>query len=57
MSSIIKKNEYYDEKILSLEFSNPKKKNALSLYMLDELITILSDLKYIRQFKYNDKVR
>ena len=50
MSSIIKKNQFNDEKILSLEFSNPKKKNALSLYMLDELITILSDLKYIKKF-------
>jgi len=50
MSSIIKKNQFNDEKILSLEFSNPKKNNALSLNMLDELINILSDLKYIKKF-------
>ena len=43
MLPIIKKNELNDGRILSLEFSNPKKKNALSLSMLDELIIILSD--------------
>ena len=50
MLSLIKKNELNDGRILSLEFSNPKKKNALSLSMLDELIIILSDLKYVNKF-------
>ena len=50
MLPIIKKNELNDGRILSLEFSNPKKKNALSLSMLDELIIILSNLKYINKF-------
>ena len=50
MLSLIKKNELNGGRILSVEFSNPKKKNALSLSMLDELIIILSDLKYLNKF-------
>ena len=50
MSSFIIKNQLNAGRILSLEFSNPKKKNALSLSMLDELIIILSDLKYVNKF-------
>ena len=50
MLSFIKKIECNAGRTLSLELSNPKKKNALSLNMLDELIIILSDLKYINKF-------
>ena len=50
MLSNIIKNELNDGKTLSIGFLNPKKKNALSLSMLDELIIIFSDLKYVNKF-------
>ncbi len=52
MNSGIKKYELKKKKILKIEFFNPKKNNAISLLMLDELIYLLDNKKYLNNFKF-----
>ena len=40
-----------DDKILSIEFNNANKNNALSLKMLDELYSLLSQKKLIKKYQ------
>ena len=51
MTSNIIFNELYDKNILKIEFNNSTKKNALSLEMLTEMASKLSQYNYIKKFK------
>ncbi len=52
MTSGIKKYELKRNKILKIELFNPKKNNAISLTMLDELIYLLNNKKYLNNFNF-----
>ena len=51
MSSNIIFNKLYKKKILKIEFNNLSKKNALSLEMLEEMASKLSQFSFITKFK------
>ena len=51
MSKYLIFNEYFKDKILKIELNNLSKKNALSLEMLTEMASKLSQNNYIKKFK------
>ena len=51
MSSNVIFNESFTDKILKIELNNLSKKNALSLEMLTEMASKLSQNNYIKKFK------
>ena len=51
MSEYVIFNEFFKDKILKIELNNLSKKNALSLEMLTEMASKLSQNNYIKKFK------